>query len=48
MKFRRTTDAMPLVQEHFPALQHAPARMAPKAAPIQEIAAVITNRLGPI
>jgi hypothetical protein len=36
---------MPLVQEHFPALQRAPARMAPKAAPIQEIAAAITNRL---
>jgi hypothetical protein len=45
MKFRRTTDAMPLVQKHFPALQRAPARMAPKAAPIQEIAAAITNRL---
>jgi len=32
-------------REHFPALQRAPARMAPKAAPIQEIAAAITNRL---
>jgi len=27
--FRRTTDGTPLMQEHFPALQQAPVRVAP-------------------
>jgi len=42
--FRRTTDGTPPMQKHFPALQRTTAGVAPKAAPMQEIAAAMTSR----